>query len=346
MFKIEAKRIPFFIFIFAVVLVISSCGNKINELFNKQNDKDEYELIRKHLLEDSALGGNKPKLWIHSKYSNKSGICKYSKEKSSTDLECPYIKLVIESIVQNNHDDFHICLIDDDSFSKLIPDWDIQIDSLSDPIKTNYRQFGLMSLLHDYGGIVVPNSFLCMKSLKSLFEKCISESKPFVCENVNDKSGRHEKLKLIPDIFMMGSKKNDLVMKEMMEYQAKLAKNPHFTSENIFLGTYNSWCLDLVKSNKLNLIGGEIIGVKTLDKVLSIDDLMEDQRLSLHENCVGIYIPHDEIIKRIKYQWFAKITGEEVLKSKTVIANQLKLSIKDVESHCHILNSKTIYSSI
>lgn len=343
MFKIEAKRIPFFIFIFLVVLVISSCGNKINELFNRQNDKDEYELIRKHLLNDSS---DKPKLWIHSKYSKKSGICKYSKQKCSTDLECPYIKLIIESIIQNNHDDFHICLIDDDSFRKLLPDWDVQIDSLSDPIKSNYRELGLISLLHDYGGIVVPNSFLCMKSLKSLYDKCASESKPFVCENINNKSNRPDNMKLIPDNFLMGSKKNDSVMKEMMEYQAKIAKNPHFTSENLFLGTLNSWFLNLIELNKLNLVKGETVGVRTLDKVITIDDLMEDQTLPMHADCLGIYIPHDEISKRIKYQWFANISTEEVLKSKTAIANHLKLCIKDVECHCHVLNAKTVHSSI
>jgi hypothetical protein len=52
MIKIEAKRTSFFIFIFIVVLIISTFGQKLADRFDRFNKDDEYELIRKYLLND------------------------------------------------------------------------------------------------------------------------------------------------------------------------------------------------------------------------------------------------------------------------------------------------------
>jgi hypothetical protein len=51
-----------------VIMVISYVGTLYKQSFETMNN-DEYELIRKYLLNDSPLYGfNKPKLWIHTKY--------------------------------------------------------------------------------------------------------------------------------------------------------------------------------------------------------------------------------------------------------------------------------------
>ena len=46
--------------------------------------------------------------------------------RNTNNLNQPYLHLTIQSIIDHCSNDFHICLIDDDSFSKLIPEWDIK----------------------------------------------------------------------------------------------------------------------------------------------------------------------------------------------------------------------------
>ena len=337
MLKFEAKKIPFYVVMFIVILIFSTFGNKLKELFEKQNEEDEYILIRKYLLNDSPLQGhNKPKLWIHSKYEKNSRVWKSFYSRNSTDLNQPYIHLTIKTIIDHCGDDFNICLIDDDSFSKLIPSWDVNVNSLPEPMKSNMREYGMTFLLYIYGGMIVPNSFICLQNLKELFDKGISEGKPFVCENINRTMNvvkENKRMLFIPDTYFMGSAKDDSTIREMLEYQKGRNSDIHFSSENDFLGKSNQWCLDMIKLKRIILIGGEIIGIKTAkQKTILIEDLMEDNFLDLHSQCCGIYIPHDEILKRIKYQWFAVLSSEEVLKSTAIISKYLKASIVDTSN--------------
>ena len=183
---------------FIIVLIFSTFGKHVNELFKKQNENDEYELIRKYLLNDSSLYGyNKPKLWIHSKYEKNSRVWKSFQSRSSMDLNQPYIHLTIKSIMDHCSDDFNICLVDDNSFSKLLPLWKIDLHSLSEQEKKRYRNYGMMTLLYTYGGMIIPNSFICFHSLKNLYEIGISKGTPFLCENINTTMNMNEKKRML-----------------------------------------------------------------------------------------------------------------------------------------------------
>jgi len=56
---------------------------------------------------------------------------------------------------------------------------------------------------------------------------------------------------------------------------------------------------------------------------------MEEGFLDLRKDTVGIYIPADEILTRPKYQWFAVLPSEQVLKTNSIIAKYLMASIAD-----------------
>ena len=57
--------------------------------------------------------------------------------------------------------------------------------------------------------------------------------------------------------------------------------------------------------NRMILVDGQYIGTKSANKKpIKLENLMDDIFLSLHPNCLGVYIPHDELMKRIKFQWF------------------------------------------
>jgi hypothetical protein len=322
-----------YILAFSAIALASYVGMNMKQPFA---NNDEYDLIRKYLLNDSPLYGfNKPKLWIHSKYEVNSRHWKSFQSRTSTDLNQPYIHLTIKTIINHCGKDFNICLIDDDSFSRLIPSWDIDLPTVAEPHKSYYRELGMLKLVYYYGGIVVPNSFLCTKSLKPLWQDAISEKTPFVCEKLNRTVAKDNGANqlFIPSICFMGAKKNDETIKELIEYLKHRNLSPHFSSEARFTGDTSHWCMDAVKQGKFKLLGGEQIGIKTqTGKPILLEELMEENYLDLVKSPYGICIPADEILRRPKFQWFAAISSEEVLKTNAIIAKHLKASIVDSNS--------------
>ena len=57
-----------------------------------------------------------------------------------------------------------------------------------------------------------------------------------------------------------------------------------------------------------------------------LDDLMsDDDDFKISECTFGVYIPADDILKRLNLQWFARLSPQQVLESNTIIARQLLL---------------------
>jgi hypothetical protein len=85
-----------------------------------------------------------------------------------------------------------------------------------------------------------------------------------------------------------------------------------------------------IESDKMNLIGGQYIGVKSQNrKPVLIEDLLEEGHIEFDDKLYGIYIPSEEILNRTKYQWFSVISEEELLKSNILISKYLKSSLVD-----------------
>jgi len=330
----SAKNAYYYLFAFSVVLFASFFAKKVKSAFE---DNDEYEMIKKYLLNDSPLYGyNKPKLWVHTKYEINSRKWKSFYSRNSTDLNQPYIHLTIKTIINHCGNDFNICLIDDETFSKLIPSWDINLRSVAEPMKSRIREIGLLKLVYYYGGMVVPNSFICLKNLKELYEEGCVNNSMFIGENINHSlnlSKHSERLVFTPSLYFFGAKKNNDTVKELAEYLKTRGQSPHFSNEIEFLGDTSQWCLNAVAENKMMLIGGEKLGVKTRDrKPILVDDLMEEDFLNVVKDIYGIYIPEDEILKRTKFQWFAVMSSEDILKTNLIVAKYLKASIVDSAS--------------
>ena len=328
---INPERIKFYLLIFGIAVASSYVVNKFKIGFDKT---DDYELIRKYLLNDSPLYGyNRPKIWIHSKYELNSRKWKDFQSRNTTDLNQPYLHSTIKTIINHCGNDFNICLIDDESFSKLLPMWDVDITKMAEPMKSHFRELAMMEVLYYYGGMIVPNSFLCMKNLISFYNEGLEDDKPFVCEsigrNYNQFKNKHTSV-FCPDNYFMGSKKNDETLLVLIEFLKKRNKNPHFTNERDFSGDSSMACLDLIKSDKMTLMSGHLIGIKTKkNKAILLEDLMEEGYLDLSNDAVGIYIPAEEILTRTKYQWFASLSMDEIYNSRLIIAKYLKASIVD-----------------
>ena len=320
------------IFTISVLMITGFIGNKLSQNFEPKND--EYELIKKYLLNDTTMDGyNKPKIWIHSKYEVNSRKWKDFYSRNTTDLNQPYIHLTIKTIINHCGDDFHICLIDDDTFSKLIPSWTVDLKTMAEPMKTQMRNIGILELIYYYGGVSLPNSFLCLRNISQLYANSVDIKKPFICEQINRNVNiqKHKKQPVfMPDMFFIGAAKNDPLILEYIEFLKAENASQYFTKEREFLGNSSEWCLNAVRSNKMVLIDGEYVGVKTVKrKPILLEELMEEAFLELNTNAYGIYIPQEDILIRTKYQWFAIMPIDELLKTNMVITKYLAASIVD-----------------
>lgn len=317
----STKNIHYYLLSVGVIFTASYFANKMKQPFETN---DDYEMIRNYVLNDSPLYGyNRPKLWIHSQYQVNSRKWNSFGSRNSTDLNQPYLHLVIQSIIDHCGDDFHICLIDDESFSKLIPSWDTDITNMAEPHKQLFRELAMMQILYHYGGMIVPNSFLCMKNLKPLYDKQTANNTAFVCESVNKSVDliKHTKQPLFSaSTYLMGSPKKHESLNEIIAYLENRNARSHFTDEYQFKNDVATYLGHMIEQNRLVLLDGAIVGVKTTKgKPIILDHLMEQQPLDLVPHIAGLYIPSDELLKRTKYQWFVALSEEDVLESECAL---------------------------
>jgi len=321
----STKNIHYYLISIGVIFTASYFANKLKQPLDSN---DDYEMIRTYVLNDSPLYGfNRPKLWIHSQYQVNSRKWQSFGSRNSTDLNQPYLHLVIQSIIDKCGDDFHICLIDDESFSKLIPSWDVDITNMADPHKQLFRDLAMVQILYHYGGMIVPNSFLCTKNLKPLYDAEIAENKPFVCESINRSVDliKHTNQPLFSSsTYIMGSPKNHDSLTDIISYLENRNARSHFTEVYQFKNDIANYLDYMSKQGSLNVLDGTLVGIKTPNgKPIIIDQLMEEQPLDLATNSLGLYIPSDELLKRTKYQWFVALSEDDVLHANCILSSML-----------------------
>lgn len=329
-------------------IVLSFVFTKMNDKNNKKDQEDDYKKIQTYLLNDSPLYGyNRPKMFIHSKYEVNSRMWKSFQSRNNTDLNQPYLHLTIKSILNYNSDDFNICLIDDNSFKKLIPSWDVDLQHMAEPMKSHFRELGMLMLVYYYGGLVIPNSFICLRKLLPFYEKYSAQDKFFAAESVNKIQNlfkQTDNYAFVPDIYICGAEKNNDNLIELINKIQSELKSGHFSSENDFKGYISTCLLAEAKIGKINVVDGKEISVKdTKNKPILLDDLMEEKLLDVSKYVYGVPIPGEELLTRTKYNWFSVMSEEEILKSRLALAKYFKVSAVD-SLDCQTMKSKTVVS--
>jgi len=312
--------------IFLIIAIIGFFYNRYEDKQNRIKMDEDYSAIQKYLLFDvSSLGDDKkPILWIPIQYEYNSRNWLSFGSRSSFCLNQPYLYLIVKSIIQKCGDSFHICLIDDQSFSKLLPDWSIDLSRISDPILSNMRNLALMRLLYKYGGFVVPPSFLCFKDLIGLYQSSTSNGKILVGENIdrNVTSTTHE---YYPDIRFIASIKESPIIEKLIQFMQQDISSD-FTAQSVFLGDFNRWIQN--HRQYVNIVDGKLLGIKMkkYDEPITIEVLFSNHYLDLDNNAYGIYIPAEEILSRRNYEWFARLSCKQVLECNSIICKYILLA--------------------
>lgn len=327
--KSTMKSFSNYIFLFIILIVLGILYRRFEDKRIREENLENVETIQKYLLNDSSLNkSKKPILWIHVPYEYNSRNWLSFGSRSSFDLNQPYLYLTVRSIIEKCDSTFTICLIDDNSFYKLIPGWTIDINKVANPILDNFRMLGLMKLLHMYGGMICPISFLCMKDLIGLYEKGISSNKFFLCETV-DRNITSTEYNFYPNLIFSGAPKECPVVANLIDFMSHVI-SLDYTSEIQFLGDFNSWCENKIQKGEITIINGREIGTKTMDDtVILVDDLLSNNYLNIYSQTYGIYIPSDELLKRHHYNWFCRMSAKQVMESNTIIGNYILVTISE-----------------
>lgn len=129
-----------------ILIMLAFLFNRYTEKQKKEHKMDnQYSAIQKYLLNENTTVKDlekmdKPIMWIHIVNEYNSRMWESFGSRSSFHLNQPYMYLTVKSILAKCEDSFHICLIDDNSFAMLLPNWRINTSILSNPILDNMRQ--------------------------------------------------------------------------------------------------------------------------------------------------------------------------------------------------------------
>ena len=345
--KISKQQILMILLLLIIGYIYSMYKGKLSN----DTDIEERDLIQKFLANDvNKMDRKKPFLWIPVEYEMNERQWLNFGSRNTTNLNQPYLYLTIRSIVEKCGDSFNICIIDDNVFNKLIPDWTIHVSRLTHPLRPHMRELAMAKLLNKYGGMRLPPSFVCFHDLITLYElgiysKTVSSSDSnngnnnsnsnsnnniddmnsgniFVAEMVS-KSITSSSIAYAPNSKIMGCRKNSGMMRKYIEYLEVLISKD-YTEEMDFGGKISKWFFNQVSKGDINIIKPELFGAKKADESpVILDNLMSDTNMELSKESFGLYIPADDLIKRRNFGWFVRMSPTQVLQSNTQIAKYL-----------------------
>jgi hypothetical protein len=286
----------------------------------KQYVDDNY-FIKKYLVQESVSKTGKPILWIYIPSIPNTRKMQTFGDGHSLGLNQEYLFLTLKSIIKCNNKSFTICILDNYSFHKIIPGWEYKINEVSPPISCNLIRLAMAKVLYYYGGIIVPISFLCFKDLGEMYDYGTKTNKLFICENINKSvtSSQHE---YTTDATFMGCNPENQTIYEYVKYMEVVISSDS-TAESKFSGATNDWFLE----KDVTIISGKKIGVKTKTyKAITIEDLFSETYIPLSKDAYGVYIPCCDILNRVNYEWFSRLSKEEVLAGNTNIQKYILLA--------------------
>jgi len=275
------------------------------EFHNETIDIDAY------FYSDSYVKQSKQrKLWIHIPFEKNSRKWDNFGSRTSTDLNLAYMILCMKSIIDYCGSSYDIIIIDDTNFSDLLKN-DIDMGKLSGALKDKYREMCLMQILYEYGGVMVPASLYLRKNIKEIDRNDVW----YVAEIGNQENVAYSPM--YPATIFTGSPPKNAELKAYIQYYSEEIKNDFGEQSLHFSKNY-------MRTHNIAYLDGKLIGVKDkFDKPIKLEDLMENKQIMLDDKHIGIYIPHSELIKRNKYNWFCSLSAEDVLKCKIFISNYM-----------------------
>jgi hypothetical protein len=253
--------------------------------------KNETIHLEEHFFKsiDKMNYSSKRKLWIHMPEDN--------------DKENGYILLCIKSIIDHCGQNYNVILFNDADLGILLSD-----EESTKNLTQHNRSVLLLALIHEYGGVLMPRHMFLVSSFRS-----VDNNKFFVSKIYN----QNKSVSMSDYVYsteLMGSNKHNPIL---LEYINKIKNEPNLIFSD-----------DLLKSMDIPFIDPKLIGCQdVLGNKIALEDLMLDKPIKLVSNVVGILMPHQELLRRPKYNWYCELSPSDVLTahiflSKYIMANK------------------------
>lgn len=315
-----------YVFMLVMLVLVGSMHEKFIDYDNHNESKVHYDMVKQYLLNESSLArSSSPIIWIHVDPDINARWWSSFGSRNSRCLNQPYQLLCIKTIIDKCGKNFNVCMIDDESFEKIIPGWTVDMRSISEPIRSKMRQLALARILHYYGGMLVPSSFICFKDLSYTYTAGVSKDQMFIGEFM-DRNVTSVSRPTFVNPRMMGCKANCELMKQYASY-LEILVSTDYTDESVFLGNSSRWCENEINKGNMKAIKASSLGVVDTDnQLVTIERLMGSSFVELSPDAVGLYIPEKEILTRTAFRWFGRMNAQQVLESDTFVGKQLLIN--------------------
>lgn len=318
-----------------IFILLSLFGKYYNKYIKKDEVQHDNDLIRKFLLNDdiNSIQGkifrkDKPIVWIHIPHEINARNWHNFGSRNNTNLNQPYLYLTIKSIIRQCGEEMNVCIVNDNSFSKLIPNWNIELCKIPDPVRCYIRTLGLYKLLYRYGGVLMPCSFLALSPLINMYNKYTSTKDCFIGTHIS-RNLTSERTITFVNHKMVGCKTHSPVIKRIID-NIEYMISTDYTHEQKIDGTLDKVCYREVYEGNMELIPAQRLGVVSNDnKPIYIDHLLSTSYIDFCDDLCGIMIPDEEILRRIKYQWFARMSIKQIYDSPIILCKYIQSSQLD-----------------
>jgi len=318
--------------LYIVVLIAVGILYEKYKLHNMQEEDDrQYDLVKKFLLNDSSLArSHLPIIWIHASKEINARWWASFYSRNSTCVNQPYQLITIKSIIDRCGDSFNICLIDDSTFGKLMPDWHTDLGRIAEPVKSKVRELAFARLLHAYGGFRVPASFLCMQDLKDVYEEKATGEGVLVGELINRGVSSEDYVFMTSPEFLACEKDNPTIDLYIEYLQRMISED--YTAESVFNGSISKW-FAAQKDSPITAMSARALGVVDTDgQPVTVERLAGNSYISLCPEVCGVYLPAKEILSRTAYEWLARMSPGQMLGSDTSMGKTLLVGSQRSES--------------
>lgn len=303
----------------SIFIVLAYAYSKLSDSVNRDDKLTDYRQLEEYLLNNSSLATSRlPIIWIHIPREVNARNWESFYSRTNNNVNQPYMYLTIKSIIDKCGEDFNVCLIDDDSFQKIIPGWTVDMDRISDPHKETIRLLALLRILMHYGGVIVPPSLFCHKSLMQPLRKFIKDKEFFVADMKNESVSADENV-LAPSIKMMGCNRENKECKALIEYVERLASE-NYTDSIRFEGLVSNYMETKIVEDSMKALDAAVIGmVDANGKTIGVEELLGQTEIPLSSDNCAIYLPSKSLLTRLNYRWFARLPVADVISSNTFI---------------------------
>jgi len=291
----------------------------LNYKYLKEKIENELSLKRQELLDVDNFfytakflkASKKRKIWIYMKFDKNSRLWESFGSRSSTKLNMAYMNLCIKSIIDCCAEKYDIFIFSDVDINNILEE-DFDYTKLSGDLLDKYRHISLMKILYKYGGVIVPPSLFLKNSIS-----IIDNDKIWFVSDVNNIDNSSMAKRMASTCFTGSDEKNPQLQKYIQHLHKE--SDCHFDTNYLV-------------SNSIPFVDGAILGTKDANgKGILLEDLMSTIPIKYSDNNIGLYMPHEQLVKRKIYNWFCKMNEEQVLNTNCNFSYYVLSTVSKVE---------------